>query len=51
VAIDPARNADAAGDADISAAAAGVRTVVIPTREDVEIARQTRAALGLTTGA
>ncbi len=51
VAIDPARNADAAGDADISAAAAGVRTVVISAREDVEIARQTRAALGMAAGA
>ena len=51
VAIDPARNASAAGDAEISAAAAGVRTVVISAREDVEIARQTRAALGLTAGA
>ncbi len=51
VAIDPARNADAAGDADISAAAAGVRTVVISAREDVEIARQTRAALGIAAGA
>jgi len=51
VAIDPARNADAAGDADISAAAAGVRTVVISAREDVELARQTRAALGIAAGA
>jgi acetate kinase len=45
VAIDPARNEAAAGDADISAPAAGVRTLVITAREDVEIARQVRAAL------
>ena len=45
VAIDPARNGAAAGDADISAPAAGVRTLVITAREDVEIARQVRAAL------
>src|SRR6266487_803520 len=51
VAIDPACNADAAADADISAAVAGVRTVVISAREDVEIARQTRAALGMAAGA
>ncbi len=51
VAIDPERNAaatgeaDAAGDADISAAAARVHTMVITAREDIEIARQTRATL------
>ena len=44
--IDPARNAAGTGDADISAASARVRTLVITAREDVEIARQTRAALG-----
>jgi acetate kinase len=47
VAIDPGRNGDAAGDTDVSASAASVRTVVIAAREDVEIARQVRAALGL----
>jgi acetate kinase len=46
VTIDPARNAAGTGDADISAASARVRTLVITAREDVEIARQTRAALG-----
>jgi acetate kinase len=49
VAIDPERNTTAtgAGDQDISAAAAPVRTLVITAREDVEIARQARAALNL----
>ena len=46
VAIDPARNADADGDADISAASAPARTLVITAREDVEIARQVREVLG-----
>jgi acetate kinase len=46
VTIDLARNAAGTGDADISAASARVRTLVITAREDVEIARQTRAALG-----
>jgi acetate kinase len=46
VAIDEARNAAAAADADISAPSAAVRTLVITAREDVEIARQVRAALG-----
>ena len=46
VALDEAANAGAAaGDADVSAASAPVRTVVIQAREDLEIARQTRAAL------
>jgi acetate kinase len=44
VAIDPARNAAATADADISAASAAVRTVVVTAREDIEIARQARAA-------
>ncbi len=47
VIIDPVRNdAAGAGDAEISAASASVRTLVITAREDVEIARQVRAALG-----
>ncbi len=51
VAIDPVRNAGAqSGDADISASADGVRTLVIAAREDVEIARQAREALGMTEG-
>jgi acetate kinase len=47
VAIDAERNRDAAGDTDVSAASASVRTLVITAREDVEIARQVRATLGL----
>jgi acetate kinase len=47
VAIDPARNeAATTGDAEISAAPAKVRTLVITAREDIEIARQVRVALG-----
>jgi acetate kinase len=45
VAIDPERNSAARGDADVSAPGAGVRTMVVTAREDIEIARQTRAAL------
>lgn len=45
VAIDPVANAAATSDADISAAGAAVRTLVITAREDLEIARQVRAAL------
>ncbi len=45
VAVDPARNAAATGDADISASPGGVRTMVITAREDVEIAGQVRAVL------
>jgi acetate kinase len=44
VAIDPERN-DAMADADIGAAGAAVRTLVITAREDLEIARQSRAVL------
>jgi acetate kinase len=48
VAVDPARNdAAAGGDIEISATPAKVRTLVIAAREDVEIARQVRATLGL----
>ena len=48
VAIDPARNDEAVGDgAEISAPSAKVRTLVITAREDVEIARQVRATLGM----
>jgi acetate kinase len=50
VAIDAERNAAAAGDTDISAPGAAVRTLVIVAREDIEIARQVRAALGLAPG-
>jgi acetate kinase len=45
VTVDAARNQSAAGDADISAGGATVRTVVITAREDAEIARQTRAVV------
>ena len=44
-AVDPAINAGAHGDADVSAAGASVRTIVVSAREDLEIAAQTRAAL------
>lgn len=47
VTIDAAANAAATGDgdADISAAAAVVRTLVVVSREDLEVAHQARAAL------
>jgi acetate kinase len=43
--IDPKRNRTALADADLSASRALVATIVIAAREDLEIARQTRAAL------
>ena len=45
VTVDEGRNAAARPDCDISAQGAAVRTLVIAAREDIEIARQTRAAL------
>jgi len=45
VAVDEGRNATAQPDCDISAPGAAVRTLVITAREDIEIARQTRAVL------
>jgi acetate kinase len=45
VAVDVDRNAAARPDCDISAPGAAVHTLVIAAREDIEIARQTRAAL------
>jgi acetate kinase len=45
VAVDESRNATARPDCDISVPGAAVRTLVIAAREDIEIARQTRAAL------
>jgi len=45
VAIDEDANAGAQGDADISAPGSAVRAAVITAREDVEIARQARAAV------
>jgi acetate kinase len=44
VAVDAGRNAAARPDCDISSPGAPVRTLVIAAREDIEIARQTRAA-------
>jgi acetate kinase len=43
VGIDPSRNEAVDGDGDISSARAGVRTVVIRAREDLEIAHQVRS--------
>jgi acetate kinase len=45
LALDDSANASGAGDRDISAATANVRTLVVRAREDVEIARQTRRVL------
>jgi len=45
VALDPARNDAANGDADVSAPDAPVRTVVVTAREDAEIAAQVRHLL------
>ena len=47
VAVDPAANAAAGGDADVGAAGALVRTLVIRAREDLEIVREVRAVLKL----
>jgi len=46
VALDAGANERAAGDAEIGAAGAAVRSVVVAAREDVEMARQARAVLG-----
>ncbi|WP_367138462.1 acetate/propionate family kinase [Saccharothrix sp. HUAS TT1] len=45
VAVDPDRDERADGDTDVSAPGARVRTLVVTAREDLEIARGTRAAL------
>ena len=45
VAIDNARNDAADDDCDISVAGAAVRTLVIPAREDLQIAREARKLL------
>jgi acetate kinase len=45
VAVDPARNDGDGTDRDITADGAPTRTLVIAAREDVQIARETRAAL------
>jgi acetate kinase len=44
--LDREANDKAAADADVSAAAAPVRTVVVQAREDLEMARQVRDVLG-----
>ncbi len=46
LAIDAERNRASAGDADVSAAQASARTVVLCAREDLEIARRVRSVLG-----
>lgn len=46
VEVDAQRNRDATADADISPSRAATATVTIAAREDLEIARQVRAALG-----
>lgn len=43
--LDPERNRQAHGDAEITAEGSGVLTVVLTAREDLEIARQTRFTL------
>lgn len=45
VAVEAARNATVIGDADVTAARATVRTLVVAAREDLEISRETRAVL------
>lgn len=45
VLLDDTRNRDVAGDADIASARASVRTLVLTSREDLEIARQVRTVL------
>ena len=47
VALDATANAVATGDAEIGAAGASVRALVVVAREDLEIAREVRAVLGL----
>ena len=46
VAVDPAANDGARGDADITAPDAAVRSLVVVAREDLEIVRQVREVLG-----
>ena len=46
VKVDRSANETASGDADITAAGVAVRTVVVTSREDLEIARQVRGLLG-----
>ena len=46
LAVDPFRNEEAAGDADVTGAGATARTVVVTSREDLEIRRQALELLG-----
>ncbi len=46
LAVDPARNDAVTGDADVTAEGAAARTVVVTSREDLEIQRQVGALLG-----
>jgi acetate kinase len=48
VAVDPARNAEVAPDAEISAPGAGVRTLVVRAREEIVIARAVRRTVANT---
>jgi acetate kinase len=50
VAVDERLNQAVDGDADISAARTGVSTVVVASREDLEMARQVRSTLGVSSG-
>ena len=45
LAVDPVRNRTASGDTDISADGSAARTLVVTSREDLEIARQVRNTL------
>jgi acetate kinase len=45
VELDPAANAQATGDVDVTAPGGSVRVLVVAAREDLEIARQVRAVL------
>lgn len=45
LALDPEANARASGDAEIGAAGAGARALVVTAREDLEVAREVRASL------
>jgi acetate kinase len=45
LAIDPARNRAASGDADVSGSGSPAKTLVVAAREDLEIARQARAIM------
>lgn len=47
VEIDPTLNANPSGDADISAAGASVRTLLVHAREDVEVANDVRRVLSV----